>query len=227
MAIAVTAYEFWGDPTGDTTTVSQYRTAVSDLSLKALTDPTKLYYPYDIQRPPHCTPVDVIGQSFQRYIAFRITGSYTKLKNLKIVIHKPNLYQKGLDALYAAVTEETPTKLMYKLTNTYEKPKTWLNYYGNLNGLYDGTMNNILGDEVVHPRLSPISPMLATSRPVESINAPSYWTEFLVFQAQCYPDTFDKVGTFGKTGGTVQLPGGIDGPLLSVTVDEVGYATVD
>jgi hypothetical protein len=142
-----------------------------------------------------------------------------------MVIHKPALYQK-VGGEYTVTSEETPTHLMYKLVNTYEKPKTWLNYYGNLNGLYDGTMNNITeGTETIHPRLSPISPMLATSRPIESINAPSYWTEFFVFQAQCYPDTFDKVGTFGKSGGTDL--GGITGPLLSVTVDEVGYATVD
>lgn len=222
MAIAVTAYEYYGLPTGDSTTVCASRTPIADVSLKGITDPLQLYYPYDIQRPPEITANNVIAQSMKRYIAFRITGSYSKLKNVKIVLKKPSLYQKS-GGVYSPITDNSV--LQYNLTNEYVQPESESNVFGVQNGKYDGTLNIVTADITLFPRLSSVSPVLATSRQAEYLNSPSYWTEFLVLQGQVYPGACDNVGTFGKTGGTDI--GSITGPLVSITIDEIGTSVVN
>ena len=222
MAIAVTAYEFWGPATDNLDTISVNRTPISDLSLKSITDPNVVYYGYDIQRPLFDTPEGFVTQPMQRYIAFRITGNYTKMKNIKITIKKPSMYQKVGGEQVANATDDT--KLMYKTTNQYQQPQSTLNTFGTPVGAYDPTMTPVVDEVVIRPRISNMSPARATGRQTEYLNAPNYWTEFLVLSANVFPGAHDLVGNFGKNGATDL--GGITGPLVTVEIDEVGTTSV-
>ena len=222
MAIAITAYEFYGAATGDPLVPSDSKLAISEMSQKNISNPTKLYYDYDIQRPLFNTSAGFVANSMARYISFRITGNYNKIKNVKITITKPALYQK-IGGVYTAVTDDTV--MTYKLTPVYTQPASITNAFSRPNGAFDGDMNVITGATVVRPKISAASPCFATTRQAEYVYSADYWTEFLVLQANVYPGAFDKVGTFGKQGGTDI--GSITGPLITVEVDEVGISTVD
>lgn len=224
MPVAITAYEFYGVPTGNSTTVCASRTPISDMSLKAIVDPTAVYYSHDIQRSlfEYNTPWPWVTNPRARYISFRITGDYNKIKNLKITLTKPSLYQK-IGGEFTAVTDDTV--LTYKLTNVYENPPATQNIWGIDAGTFDGNMNVVTAETVLRPKISAVSPVLATSRQTEYVNSESYWTEFLVLQANVYPGEYNKVGNFGKIGG--RNIGSITGPLVRVEIDEVGYSTVD
>lgn len=223
MALSVTAYHYYNNATGDPITISANSVAIADLPLKSRHDPNTLYWALDLQRPVFDNnAVPFVGNSLQSYIAFRITGNYDKIKNIKITIEKPSLYQKT-GGEYVAVADDTV--LMYKMTNQYVRAQAQQNAFNSFrNGKYDGEMQVITEPVTIYPRISAVSPALANSRQTEYVNSPSYWTEFIVLQTMIYPGAFDQVGNFGKSGG--KDLGGITGPLLSVEIDEVGISSV-
>lgn len=225
MAVNVTAYEFFGDPTGDPNTVSLQRSTIADLSQKSITDPTQIYYGYDIQRLLYGSGANFMSNSMKRYVTFRITGTYQKIKNIKLTLYKPGLYKKvsGVSTLVSG----DDSQLCYKLTTNYEKPQASSpNIFGETAGAFDGSLSVVADSTVVlRPKLSTVSPALATTRQVEYSHASSYWTEFLVLQNNVFPGSFNQVGNFGKTGGNNL--GGITGPLLTIEIDEVGSVVVN
>jgi len=226
MSIAFTAYEFYGAPTGNNTSVSANRQTTGDLSFRAITDPNKIYFLDDIQRPLGINGSPFIACSMQRYFSFLITGRFAKLKNVKVTIKKPSLFNKVGGVMTAVSGDDTA--LMYKMTNQYANQGIVTNDFGISNGAFDGDMNIVTEDIILRPRISSISPAFATSRPAEFYQG-AYWTEFIVLQVGVFPGAYANVGNFGKLGSTlvgVAGPTNITGPLLTIEADELGEVYV-
>lgn len=149
MAVNIDMFEDTGVLTsGRGATVS----LISDWNLKASADPAFVYYPtQETSSAPLARPL-FPGQevlSFKKYISFRINGTYTRIKNLRIALS------------IEGAAQANKTRLFYKFTNTYAPP----------DNAYDGGMMCAAIDSVVqNPQLIPFwstsNPQSATSRAV-------------------------------------------------------------
>ena len=182
MGVAISMYEDYGAPTG-TPAKGTNRVVVPDLNLKTVRDPLIHYYYQDLQRPVHDVvagfPVHAV--TFTRHISFKLYGTYHKVRNIRITLRQPELENILKSGNLSAAN------FMYKLTNQYEDTAVENNIFGRPNGVFDGTMNQIDGTEILYPRTSTLGPESATSRPISHNNSDDIWTEYLVLQAIAYP----------------------------------------
>lgn len=165
MAVNIDLYEDTGALTsGRGATV----TLIDNWNLKASADPNYLYFPTaETTCAPLVRPL-LPGQetlSFKKYLSFKIDGTYTRIKNLRIV------------ASIESSGEADKPRLFYKFTNTYAPP----------DDAFDGDMNCLSLDGVVQvPQLFPFfstsNPQSATTRAVAYGPNQTLYTNWLVLQ---------------------------------------------
>lgn len=183
MGIAIAAYEDWGAPTGSPAKGTN-RVAIGDLNLKVARDPLIHYWFQDLQRPVNDIPAGFPAHAvtFTRHISFNLFGTYSRMKNVKIIL------KRGvLDNLLKQNAAISNAFFSYKLTNIYQDTPLANNVFGRQNGVYDGTLKPITDNEVLWPRLSTIGPEAATTRPISMGPNASVWTEYLVLQTVAFP----------------------------------------
>jgi hypothetical protein len=148
-------------------------TLVDHWNLKASAEPAFVYYPTDeTSSAPLIRPVGLIGAqtlSFKKYLSFKIDGTYSKIKNIRM-------------KLTAVANNTDAAQLFYKFTNTYQVP----------DNAFDGDMvcastNSTILDTYIWPNLG-ASPDLATSRNVIYGPNETLWTQFIVFQMRVNSD---------------------------------------
>lgn len=143
---------------------------ITNMNWKRTSDVTQPYYFYPLQRPALAKDQTL---SFKKYIFFKASGSYSKIKNIKVTL-----------SLIGGATQASGTQLFYKLSNVYEQP----------NDLYDGSMMLMNGAELVlHPNTSQTSPILATSRPTSLTNQ-TFYTGYIVTQLRVPQAAYSDVG---------------------------------
>jgi hypothetical protein len=129
-------------------------TEVDNWNMKDSNGLTTLYYPHDAAT---CAPLirpTLAGDlklSYKIYTFFKISGTYTKIKNLKLKISIDDAAQASGGMLY------------YKLTNVYQTPdNAW---DGQMLPAYTGSaFANGASDLVLWPNWSAVGPDSATSR---------------------------------------------------------------
>lgn len=175
MAIVIEAYEDWGPAVNGAGT---NRTLITNCNLSTKSDPAQNYYLWDIPRPV----TGSVTASYKRYISFKISGTYTAIKNLKIKI--------------PAAQSAGNWEVAYALTNTYSEPAGVTNEFGKLSGLLDTSLNILAEPVVLYPTLSSSGPNVAGSRAALGPNL-TLWTQYLVLQFRAYPSVYTDVGNFG------------------------------
>ncbi len=143
-----------------------------DFNMKNSADPAILYYPHDAAA---CAPLvrpEFDGEvvlSYKVYTFFKISGTYTKIKNLKLKIK------------LGEAAQATKAMLFYKLTDTYAAPTN----------AFDGTMIpgytgsafcNGQSEIVLYPNWSTSGPNTATSRAISYGPNQTIYSQYLVTQ---------------------------------------------
>lgn len=156
------------------TAVSGHGTVVETLDFNMLKsgDRSLLYYPHDaaanapLVRP---TALGDLNLSYKVYTYFKISGTYTKIKNLKLKIQVSNAAQA------------TKAMLYYKLTNTYATPDA--SFDGSMLPVYDGAaFTNGDSELVLTPNWSTSGPSSATSRQLTYGPNQTLYSQYLVTQ---------------------------------------------
>lgn len=131
-------------------------TAVDNWNMKNSSDPVALYYPHDAAfSAPLIRPVlpGDLKLSFKVYTFFTISGTYTKIKNLKFKVSVDSASQAGKYSLY------------HKMTNVYQTPDA--SYDGSMTPTYtEPNFANGSSDLVLWPHWSTTAPNTATSRQI-------------------------------------------------------------
>lgn len=179
MTVLVQAYEDWGVATG-TPAHGTNRTLITNANLKTFSDPDQHYFLNDVRRPKLQFGDLLYGASVKRHIYFKLSGTFNKVKNIRIVI--------------PAVTAES-FALMYGLTSTYVQPAVTLDSFGKSSGVYAGDLIPLTQEITLYPRLSSTGPESASSRP--SSSAGTVYTEYLVLQSLAYTAAFDAIDNYG------------------------------
>lgn len=215
MAIIIEAYEDWGPavagPTAGTTKGTN-RTKITNANLKTISDPAQNYYLNDVPRPIDDL-LNINGIcSFTRWISFKISGSYTHFKNLKITI----------PAGFAADN----WRVNYALRSTYSAPTGVTNEFNKTSGAFDGTLTSITSEIVLYPNLSKVGPEDANSF-VDLATVSEFWTQYLVLQFVGHPSTYDDADNFGTESITVtveELEGYLPGVPLPPVIQSESWA---
>jgi hypothetical protein len=143
-----------------------------DFNMKASADPAVLYYPHDAAANAPLIRPQYEGEivlSYKVYTFFKISGTYSKIKNLKLKL-------KLGDAAQAS-----KAMLFYKLTNTYEAPTDAFD--GSLIPAYTGSAFSNNGTELVlYPSWSTTGPNAATSRAITYGPNQTIYSQYLVTQ---------------------------------------------
>ena len=168
MSANIDLYEDRGAPlAGRGTTVA----LLSEWNLKASADPAYVYYPTaETTSAPLIRPFNTAGAqtySFKRYLSFKIDGTYTRLKNIRIKL--------SIDG----ASQSDGAQLFYKMTSTYAAPDNAFDGDMMLLSTADGT--GLLTTEI-WPMLSTTGPQNATSRQVVYGPNETLYTNWLVVQ---------------------------------------------
>ena len=161
------------------------------------------YYFYPLRRPLLDRDQTL---SYKRYFFFKISGTYTYLKDVKINVDigdnarqasgtiKEGKYNKG--------DPDIRNQWFYKFTNQYQEP----------DNLYDGDMrfsfnaNSSLQYKIDwFPNLSTVSPVAATSRPIVLTGNNDYYTQYFVTQMRVLEAEWDNVGNTDEYKFTISL----------------------
>lgn len=165
MSVNIDLYEDTGAVlSGRGTTV----TLLDSWDLKNSADHAYVYYPTnETTAAPLIRPFNTAGAqtlSFKKYLSFKLDGTYTRLKNIRIKVT-------------ASDPDTDAAQLFYKLTNTYQVP----------DNTFDGDMillspNSTILTPIIWPMLSTTGPQNATSR--QTVYGPNQtlYTQFLVVQ---------------------------------------------
>ena len=189
MSLTITCYEDWGPATGSPAKGTT-RTQVTNCNLKTYSDPAQNYYLNDVKRPLGGLASQCKTCSFTRYFSWQISGSFSRLKNVRIVI--PSGF------------EQDNWRVMYGLKSTYVAPASSTDDFGNTCGAFDGTLNTLTGPITLYPLLSTTGPEAATSRSiVNSSSSTTIYTQWLALQFMAHPSSFSDVDNFGTD--TIQL----------------------
>lgn len=183
MAITIEAWEDWGPLLNGRGT---YSTQVTNCNLSSLSDPNQNYYLNDIPRPV----TSAVNCSVTRHISFKVSGTYTAIKNLRIEIPAARLVGNW--------------EVAYKLTNTYAAAGTLTNEFGRTGGILDNSLNILSTPVIIYPTLSSTGPSTAGSRGALGPNL-TLWTQYLVLQFRAYPGVWTDVGNFGAEEIKVRL----------------------
>jgi hypothetical protein len=183
MAITIEAFEDWGAATG-TPAKGTTRTKITNANLKSYSDPAQHYYLNDVIRPLGKELNDNISMcSYVRYIAFKISGTYAALKNVKITI--------------PAAMVQDDWRVMAGITNVYTAPSGYTNEFDKFAGSFDGSLNTVDQELILYPRLSTTGPEAASTRPIQVVGGQTFWTEWVKLQFMCHPSDFANVESFG------------------------------
>ena len=168
MSANIDLYEDLGAPlAGRGTTVL----LLNSWDLKASADPAYVYYPTgETTSAPLIRPFNTPGAqtlSFKKYLSFKIDGTYSRLKNIRIKL------SIGEDS------QSNGAQLFYKMTSTYAAPDA--NYDGGMMLLSTPDGAGLLTTEI-WPFLSTTGPQNATSRNVVYGPNQTLYTNWLVVQ---------------------------------------------
>lgn len=168
MSANIDLYEDLGAPlAGRGTTVL----LLNSWDLKASADPAFAYYPTaETSSAPLIRPFNLPGAqtlSFKKYLSFKIDGTYSRLKNIRMRL------SIGEEA------QSNGAQLFYKMTNTYAAPDNA--YDGNMMLLSTANGQGLLTTEI-WPFLSTVGPQSATSRQVTYGPNQTLYTNWLVVQ---------------------------------------------
>jgi hypothetical protein len=148
-----------------------------DFNMKASADPAVLYYPHDAAG---CAPlIRPIAEgelvfSYKVYTFFKLSGTYGKIKNLKIKLK------------IADDAQASKGMLFYKLTSTYEEPSNAFD--GLMNCAFDGSaFANGEAELVLRPMWSTSGPNSATTRQVIYGPNETLYSQYLVTQLYVAP----------------------------------------
>ena len=148
-----------------------------DFNMKKSADPAVLYYPHDaasnapIIRP---TLAGELNLSYKVYTFFKLSGTYSKIKNLKIRLSVGD------------ASEASKGMLFYKLTSTYTAP----------DDAFDGSMlpgwtgsawSSGESSLILRPFWSNTSPITATTRQVSYGPNETLYSQYLVTQLYVAP----------------------------------------
>lgn len=144
---------------------------LNEWNLKASADPAYVYYPTgETTNAPLIRPFETPGAqtlSFKKYLSFRIDGTYSRLKNIRIKL--------SIDG----ESQSNGAQLFYKMTNVYAAPDAAYDGDMMLLSTVDGA--GLLTTEI-WPYLSTTGPQAATSRQVVYGPNQTLWTNWLVVQ---------------------------------------------
>jgi hypothetical protein len=151
--------------------------ATLDFNMKSSGDPAVLYYPHDAAaNAPLIRPI-AAGElvfSYKVYTFFKLSGTYNKIKNLKLKL------QLGEAA------QATKAMLFYKLTSTYAEPDNAFDGY--MNCAYNGSVWSTGETELVlRPMWSTTSPITATTRNIVYGPNETLYSQYLVTQLYVAP----------------------------------------
>lgn len=139
--------------------------------LKASADPAYVYYPTgETSSAPLVRPFKLPGAqtlSYKKYLSFKIDGTYSRLKNIRMKL------SIGEDA------QSNGAQLFYKMTSTYAAPSNA--YDGDMMLLSTADGSGLLTTEI-WPFLSTVGPHAATSRQVVYGPNQTLYTNWLVVQ---------------------------------------------
>lgn len=174
----------------------------ANFNWKSTSDINGEYYFYPLRRPILDRDQTL---SYKRYFFFKISGTYTFLKDVKLKVEIGEARQASgttKDGEYAKSDQEMRNQWFYKFTNTYEEP----------DNLYDGKMiyayNHIDSKQYLldwMPNLSTVSPLEATSRPIVLTGNNYYYTQYLVTQMRVMEAEWDNVGNTDEYKFTLSL----------------------
>jgi hypothetical protein len=129
------------------------------------------YHLYPLRRPEE---PEILTCSFTKYFYFKLSGTYTTLKN-------PRIHISGEPTMN--------TKLFYKMSNTYAEPSTD----------YDGDMMPVNGAMELIPNMNITGPENApSSHLLKMENNTTYYTPYFVTQLRVKPGLWDNVGNTAK-----------------------------
>jgi len=157
--------EIWEDTGVVTSLHGTTRTQVTNCNWKNSGTVSTAYYMYPLRRPEDDTGWT---QSYTKFLYFKIAGTFTKIKNLKI----------SLDAVPALNTQ-----LYGRMTNTYAAPSAAL----------DGHLILINTAATYYPMVDTTGPETATTVPIQ-LTSGTYYTQYLVTQLRVINSTATDVG---------------------------------
>ena len=183
MAITIEAYEDWGAVTGSPVRGTN-RTLTTNANLKTISDPTQHYYLNDVTRPSPSAPLSEIATySYKRYISFKVGGTYSRIKNSRIII------PQGFSS--------NNWKVSYKLANVYEQPTGSITSLNRYSGDYDGTLIPLTEGVTLFPFLSSSGPEYAETREITYGPNTTLWTQYLVLQFTAHESTYSDADNEG------------------------------
>lgn len=158
-------------------------TKVTNCNLKTALDPAQHYFQYDLQRPTGALYGSVGDCTYVRTFSFKITGTFERIKNIRIV----------------ASGEVGTTRVNYGLRETYVQPSGSSNEFGRTTGAYDGSLIPITGDLELHPLVHRGSSLSAPvwERELSYDDSVPTWTQYLLLQCMAHPSDFDDVENLG------------------------------
>lgn len=190
MSVEIKCFEAHGLATGG---VPEILTEVTNMNLKVSADPAQHYYLNDLQRPSGKMDGPHMNFTFRRAFTFRITGSYTRIKNLKIVI--PQAFSQD------------NWRVSYALRTSYAPPSSVPNEFAITSGNIDGSLIAVTGAMVLYPLLHQGANLNSPvwTRDIWYNNSAPVWTQYLVLQGSASASTYDDVGNIGAEKITLEL----------------------
>jgi hypothetical protein len=147
-------------------------TEVDNWNMKSSDSLTALYYPHDAALNAPLIRPGLAGDltlSYKVYTFFKISGTYTKIKNLRLKLSVDSATQAAGGMLY------------YKLTNSYATPDAA--WDGQMVPAYTGSAwANGSSELVLYPNWSTTGPNNATSRSIVYGPDQTLYSEYLVTQ---------------------------------------------
>lgn len=182
MSVSIACFEAHGIATGG---VPELLTQVTNCNLKVSADPAQHYYLNDLQRPTGALGKPQANFTFTRYFTFRVTGSFTRVKNIRIRLNRG----------YSA----NDWRISYGLRTSYSPPGTNPNEFAVTSGRIDGTLQTLTEPTIIYPMLhqgaSLSSPVW--TRDIWYNNSAPIWTQYLVLQGAAHGGAFDDVSNIG------------------------------
>ena len=157
--------EIWEDTGAVVSLHGTTRGQVTNCNWKNSSTLTTAYYMYPLRRPEDDTGWT---HSYTKYLYFKISGTFSKIKNLKI----------SLDAVPGLNTQ-----LYGRMSHQYAVPSTGT----------DGKLILINAAATFYPLVGTTGPETATTFPVE-LTTGTYYTQYLITQLRVINSTATDVG---------------------------------
>lgn len=204
MSLNIQVFEEYGPVVNGRGTVVE----AANFNWKSTSDITGEYYFYPLRRPLLKRDQTF---SYQRYFFFKISGTYTYLKDVKLNVTigdsttQPSSRQASgsiAEGKYSKSDQDMLNQWFYRFTNVYEEP----------NNQYDGRMTyaynhikSLQRDFDWMPNLSTVGPTSATERPIVLTGNNDYYTQYLVTQMRVLEGDWDNIGNTDELKFTLSL----------------------